>query len=143
MPIVKTIKSSVEDALKNDEVRLLALNLNCVKNQKDYEDLFNLVPELKVTDDNFELPSLYRLGDYSVATTEQGPAFLLFYTNLTSKDKLEISALKSCLKKLSQEAIASRNYISLGMVKTKENWDVVQKLLSFQEYLLITIIDND
>ena len=151
MPIVKKLKGNIEEILQEGKIKLLALNLNCVKKQEEHKDLINSFPEIKYVDDNFELPILYRLGDYSVATTESGANFLLFYTHLDNSDKLEISALKSCLKKLSQEAINNGNYISFAMLRpTDENgfvdakmWDTVQKLLSFQEYLLITIIEND
>lgn len=147
MPIVKRVKSSnvLETLQQNESIKLLTLNLNCVKSQEAHQELFTQFPELKYIDDNFELPALYRLGDYSVATTESGLAFLLFYTQLDKSGEMEISALKSCLKKLSGEAINSGNYISFAMIKPSDakTWDIVQKLLSFQEYLLITIIEND
>lgn len=147
MPIVRKVKSSnVLETLQQDaSIKLLALNLNCVKNQEAHEELFTQFPELKHIDDNFELPALYRLGDYGVTTTESGLAFLLFYTHLDKSDKMEISALKSCLKKLSNEAINNGNYISFAMLKPADArvWEITQKLLSFQEYLLITIIEND
>jgi hypothetical protein len=146
MPIVKKVKSNdLNEILQSGSIKLLALNLNCVKNQETHQEFFTQFPELKYIDDNFELPALYRLGDYSVATTESGLAFLLFYTHLDKTSEMEIAALKSCLKKLSGEAINSGNYISFAMLKPKDakTWDIVQKLLSFQEYLLITIIEND
>ena len=55
----------------------------------------------------------------------------------------ELSALKSCLKKLSNEAIRSNSYIELMFPMPTENWEIVKRILNFQEHLLITVIEHD
>jgi hypothetical protein len=145
MPIVKTVKGNIVEMLQEKTVRLVALPANCVREQEGLTAaVMEAFPDLDQLDKDFPLPSLYRLGDYSMANLE-GSGVLLFYTSLDNlkENKLEFSALKSCLKKLSMEAINGGNYIELAFPKLNENWEIAKKILSFQEHLLITVIEND
>ena len=145
MPIVKTIKGDIVEMLKEKSVRLVALPANCIREQDGITaTVMEEFPSLIELDKEFALPSLYRLGDYSLANLE-GSGVLLFYLHLNNyqENRIEFSALKSCLKKLSMEAISAGNYIELAFPKLEENWDIIKKILSFQEHLLITIIEND
>ena len=61
-------------------------------------------------------------------------------------NEFEYSALKSCLKKLSMEGLSNGQYIEVAFSKKNigdAEWKTVEKILHFQEQLLITVYDND
>jgi len=141
MPIIKTISGDLAELHRSGKAPLIALFLNSVS--VFTEDIAKSFPEVVEMDSQFNMPSLYRLGDYSAARTETG-SVLAFYTHLLNTDKIEFSALKSCLKKLSGEAIANNIYIELAILKPSDDnqWSIIKKLLNMQEYLFITVIDD-
>ncbi len=151
MPIVKKVKKSLSKAFEEGEISLLINNINCTKDPKDDEkpelskklyEKFEVIEEVHKA---FPLPSLYKLGDYSVASIAQSASVLNFYTSLTNNE-FEYSALKSCLKKLSMEGLSNGHYIELAFSKKNigdGEWKTVEQILHFQEQLLITVYDND
>jgi hypothetical protein len=147
MPIVKQIKSNYAEMHKTGAAPLL-VNTCCATGFLETEtskELASQFPVIIEIDKNFSLPTLYRIGDYSVAQTEFG-TILNFYTQLQPNDNFEYSALKLCLKKLSMEAIRSGGYIELVFPISKLNgasWDIIKKILNFQEQLLITVVEYD
>ena len=102
MPIVKQEKGDLVELFQEGSFNLIVVGTNCRTALKG--DLFNALAErfsdLVEVDKEFPLPALYRLGDYAVCPTEFGN-ILVFYTELESDGAFEYSALKSCLKKLS------------------------------------------
>jgi hypothetical protein len=143
MPIVKQVKGNLVKMFQNGEVMLIANFMDCMgKVPKEIAEAF---PEVIEVDKSFPLPTLYRLGDYSVVPTASG-SILNFYTQLRGIDTFEFSALKACLKKLSMEAIKAGSYFELAVCLDGINADFIEltkKILNFQEYLLITIVEND
>lgn len=151
MPIVKKVKESISKAFEEGKIALLVNNINCTKDPKDDErpelskklyEKFEVIEEVHKT---FPLPSLYKLGDYSVATIAQSASVLNFYTSLKNNE-FEYSALKSCLRKLSMEGINNGHYIEVAFCKKNigdAEWKTVEQILHFQEQLLITIYDNN
>lgn len=147
MPIIKQIKQDAIEAFKQANSGIFIHNFNSVKDLKNSfsEELIKEFPDIIQVDNEFPLPALYRLGDYSVVPTEYG-TILNFYTELTSESSYEYSALKSCLKKLSMEAIRSGSYIEVMFPITensKYNIETIKKILNFQEHLLITVVTHD
>jgi hypothetical protein len=149
MPIIKQVKGDAIEMFKKHEISILIHEINCVKKlEEDFsKEMVNNFPEILEVDNEFPLPALYRLGDYSVVNTEYGN-ILNFYTKLLPNSEFEFTALKNCLKKISMEAIRSGNYIELAFPVTEEaskhpNWETVKKILNFQEHLLITVISHD
>lgn len=149
MPIVKQVKGNLVELFKESPISLIAQELNCKKTLKGEiaEQLAEEFPQIIEVDNEFPLPALYRLGDYSVCGTEFGN-ILNFYTHLEPGGNFEYSALKVCLKKLSNEAIRSGSYIELavpmfGAYDSKVNWEIVKRILNFQEHLLITVIEPE
>lgn len=142
MPIVKELNVNPIELHKSYGGSLVARFCNCVKNNQD--EFAKEFPEVTEVDENFPLPALYRLGDYSVVNTEFG-SILNFYTKLYDNDKLEYSALASCLKKLSMESIKSGMYIELivGFEEDQENLEIIKKILNYQQQLLITLLIYD
>jgi len=149
MPIVKQTKGDLVELFQEGSSSLIVVSTNCRATMKG--DLFNALaerfPHLVEVDKEFPLPTLYRLGDYAVCPTEFGN-ILIFYTELESDGAFEYSALKSCLKKLSNEAIRANTYLELAVptfVSETNNakWEIVKRILNFQEHLLITIIEQD
>jgi hypothetical protein len=149
MPIVKQMKGDLVGLFQEGSFNLVAVGTNCRATMKG--DLFNALaerfPDLTEVDKEFPLPTLYRLGDYAVCPTEFGN-ILIFYTELESEGSFEYSALKSCLKKLSNEAIRANTYLELAvpMFVNEANsakWEIVKRILNFQEHLLITVIEQD
>lgn len=147
MPIVKQIKSNYVDLHKQGMAPLM---INTCSSTGFLEtelskELAAEFPVLVEVDKNFSLPTLYRIGDYSVAQTEFG-TILNFYTQLQPNDNFEYSALKLCLKKLSMEAIRSGSYIELTFPMSNlkgASKDIIKKILNFQEHLLITVVEYD
>ena len=143
MPIVKQVKGNLVKMFQDGEVMLIANFMDCMgKVPKEIAEAF---PEVIEVDKSFPLPTLYRLGDYSVVPTASG-SILNFYTQLRGVDTFEFSALKTCLKKLSMEAIKAGSYFELAVCLDGINADFIEltkKILNFQEYLLITIVEND
>jgi O-acetyl-ADP-ribose deacetylase (regulator of RNase III) len=134
---------------KNGEFPLIAHGANCVNTMEAgiALQLAENFPEVPKADKEFALPPLYRLGDYSIAQTEYGTV-LNFYTQLEPGNNFEYSALKSCLKKLSMEAIESDSYIELAVPQIGSGIGggdplIIKRLLKIQEYLLITIVYYD
>lgn len=149
MPIVKTVKGNIVDLFKNQQIcPLIAHYAVCTKKIDSSEIGAKLVeefPEIVGIDEEFPLPALYRLGDYSALRTELGN-IVNFYVKFTVADsRLEYSALKSCLKKLSNEAIANGTYLELAVPFIEEDkiWKVVSTLYNYQEHLLITVVHHD
>ena len=151
MPIVKKVKESISKAFEEGKIALLVNNINCTKDPKD-EERPGLSKKLNEKSEvreevhkTFPLPSLYMLGDYSVATIAQSASVLNFYTSLKNNE-FEYSALKSCLRKLSMEGINNGHYIEVAFCKKNigdAEWKTVEQILHFQEQLLITIYDNN
>lgn len=151
MPIVKTVKESISKAFEEGKISLLINNINCTKDPADKEkpelskklyEKFEIIEEVHKA---FPLPALYKLGDYSVASIAQSASVLNFYTSLINNE-FEYSALKSCLKKLSMEGLNNGQYIEVAFSKKNigdAEWKTVEKILHFQEQLLITVYDND
>lgn len=151
MPIVKKVKESISKAFEEGKIPLLINNINCTKDPAEKEkpelskklyEKFEIIEEVHKA---FPLPSLYKLGDYSVASIAQSASVLNFYTSLTSNE-FEYSALKSCLKKLSMEGLNNGHYIEAAFSKKNigdGDWKTVEQILHFQEQLLITVYDND
>lgn len=141
MPIVKTINGNLAELHRSGKAPLIALCLNSV--DVITEDISRDFPEVVDVVTNFNMPSIYRLGDYVAARTETG-SVLVFFSHLLNTDKLEYSAIKSCLKKLSGEAIANNMYIELAVSKISDDaqWAIIKKLLNMQEYLFITVVDD-
>lgn len=151
MPIVKKVKESISKAFEEGKIALLVNNINCTKDPKDDErpelskklyEKFEVIEEVHKT---FPLPSLYKLGDYSVASIAQSASVLNFYTSLKNNE-FEYSALKSCLRKLSMEGINNGHYIEVAFCKKNigdAEWKTVEQILHFQEQLLITVYDNN
>ena len=137
MPIVKTETGNLLEMFKQAQVPpLLAHGTNCLKTMR------GISAELA---EEFPLPALYRLGDYSAIGVECG-TILNFYTSLEVEGNFEYSALKSCLKKLSMEAINAGTYIQLTFPQINQpgvSWDIVKKILNSQEQLLITVVQHD
>jgi hypothetical protein len=144
MPIVKQEKGDFVEIFQNGPASLVVNITNCKKRIEAgiSEELSEVFPELIEVDNEFPLPALYRLGDYSVCGTEIG-SILNFYTHLEPGDNLEFSALKACLKKLSNEAIRAGNYIELTFPMIENNWEIIKRILNFQEHLLITVVEHD
>ena len=146
MPIVKEVKGDLIEMFKNREFTLIAHGANCLNTMGAgiALQLAENFPEVPQVDKEFPLPPLYRLGDYSVAQTEYG-AVLNFYTQLKPGSNFEYSALKSCLKKLSIEALKSDSYIELtaGAGIGAGDWAIIKQLLDMQENLLITVVHYD
>lgn len=149
MPIVKTIKGDIIELFKTGQVALIAYGMNSVNKMEDgiAKQMAENFPEVVEVDKKFPLPALYRIGDYSVVRYEHG-AILTFYTQLQPGPNFEYSALRTCLKKLSSEAIASGNYLELTIPKIGTgigggDWDIIKKILNFQENLLITVVEYD
>lgn len=157
MPIVKTEKGNLLEMFKQGQVPpFLAHETNCLKTLKGFSaELAAEFPEIKKTDEEFPLPALYRLGDYSATRLQfvnpaGDPAFiasvLTFYTSLEPDGQFEYTALKNCLKKLSVEGLNANTYIQLTFPMIKRegvNWDIVKKILNSQEQLLITVVEHD
>jgi O-acetyl-ADP-ribose deacetylase (regulator of RNase III) len=149
MPIVKKVKGDLLELFKSGETPLIAHGCNCL-NIMGAGIAFQIAeqfPEAYKVDKEFPLPPLYRLGDYSVAKVEQG-VILNFYTQYMPGANFEYSALKSCLRKLSKEAIATERYITLAVPMIgagigKGDWEIIEKLLEQQEYLLITVVEYE
>ena len=151
MPIVKKVKESLSKAFEEGKIPLLINNINCTKDPAEKEkpelskklyEKFEIIEEVHKA---FPLPSLYKLGDYSVASIAQSASVLNFYTSLTNNE-FEYSALKSCLKKLSMEGLSNGHYIEVAFSKKNigdGDWKTVEQILHFQEQLLITVYDND
>jgi len=151
MPIVKTVKESISKVFEEGKISLLINNINCTKDPADKEkpelskklyEKFEIIEEVHKA---FPLPALYKLGDYSVASIAQSASVLNFYTSLIDNE-FEYSALKSCLKKLSMEGLSNGQYIEVAFSKKNigdAEWKTVEKILHFQEQLLITVYDND
>lgn len=149
MPIVKIVKGDLIELFKAGEFPLIAHGANCQKIMgagiaKQIADNF---PEAVEVDQKYPLPALYRLGDYSAARTPYG-VVLNFYTQLHPGPNFEYSALKSCLKKLTGEALATGNYVELAIPKIGAgigggDWDIIKKILNSQENLLITVVEYD
>jgi hypothetical protein len=149
MPIVKQVKGNLVELFQQGSVNLIAQELNCKKviEGNIAEQFAEQFPQVVEVDNEFPLPALYRLGDYSVCTTESGN-ILNLYTSLEPGGNFEYSALKLCLKKLSNEAIRSGSYIELtvpmfGANDPKANWEIIKRILNFQEHLLITVVEDD
>lgn len=149
MPIVKQVKGDLLEMFKNGEFPMIAHGANCMKimGAGIAGQIASQFPEVVEVDKGFPLPALYRLGDYSVVTTQYG-TILNFYTQLHPGKNFEYSALKSCLKKLSMEAIKTGSYFELavpfiGAGIGGGDWDTIKKILNFQEYLLITVVEYD
>ena len=100
MPIVKTETGNLLEMFKQAQVPpLLAHGTNCLKTMNGISaELAEEFPVLTKVDEEFPLPALYRLGDYSAIAVECG-TILNFYTSLEVEGNFEYSALKSCLKK--------------------------------------------
>lgn len=151
MPIVKKVKESLSKAFEEGKIPLLINNINCTKDPAETEkpelskklyEKFEIIEEVHKA---FPLPSLYKLGDYSVASIAQSASVLNFYTSLADNE-FEYSALKSCLKKLSMEGLNNGHYIEAAFSKKNigdGDWKTVEQILHFQEQLLITVYDND
>ena len=151
MPIVKKVKKSLSKDFEEGEISLLINNINCTKDpakeekpelSKKLYEKFEIIEEVHKA---FPLPSLYKLGDYSVASIAQSASVLNFYTSLTNNE-FEYSALKACLKKLSMEGLSNGHYIEIAFSKKNigdAEWKTVEQILHFQEQLLITVYDND
>ncbi len=145
------IKKTLEKIEENDllfysDSGILVHSFNSVKDLKNNfsEELIKEFPDIIEVDNEFPLPALYRLGDYSVVPTEYG-TILNFYTELL-RDNYEYSALKACLKKLSMEAIRAGSYIEVLfpiLQDAKYNVETIKKILNFQEHLLITVVTHD
>ncbi len=147
MPIVKQIKGNCVELHKNGKAPLLVNTCSSIGflDTELSKELSAEFPVLIEVDKEFPLPTLYRIGDYSVAQTEFGNV-LNFYTQLKPDDNFEYSALKLCLKKLSMEAIRSGSYVELTFPVSNlkgASWEIIKKILNFQEHLLITIVEND
>lgn len=149
MPIVKQVKGDLVELFQNGSASLIVVGTNCKASMKG--DLFNELverfPHLIDVDKEFPLPTLYRLGDYAVCPTEYG-SILIFYTQLELEGSFEYSALKSCLKKLSNEALRAGSYLELAVpmfVDENNNakWEIIKRILNFQEQLLITVVEQD
>ena len=145
MQIIKQIEGNVIEMFKQGNTGIIIHNCDSVKKldssiSKEFKENF---PEIEEVDNEFPLPSLYRLGDYSVVPTEYG-TILNFYTELVPGN-FEFTALKSCLKKLSMEAIRSGSYIEVlyPVDEHLSNDSTIKKILNFQENLLITIAKHD
>lgn len=149
MPIVKTIKGDIIELFKSGQAPLIAHGMNCVNSMEAgvAKQIAENFPEVAEVDKKFSLPALYRLGDYSAVRYEQG-VILNFYTQLHPGPNFEYSALRTCLRKLSAEATASGNYLELTIPKIGSgigggDWDIIKKILNFQENLLITVVEYD
>lgn len=149
MPIVKKKTGDLLEMFKNGEVSLIAHGANCMKvmGAGIAKQIAENFPEVVEVDNNFPLPALYRLGDYSVVQTEHG-TILNFYTQLKPGSNFEYSALKACLKKLSMEAVRTNSYIELAVPMIGAgigggDWEIIEKLLHLQENLLITVVKYD
>lgn len=149
MPIVKEVKGDLIEMFKNKEFPLIAHGANCLNTMGAgiALQLAENFPEVLQTDKECPLPPFYRLGDYSVAQTEYGTV-LNFYTQLKPGSNFEYSALKSCLKKLSIEALKSDSYIELTVPQIGAgigagDWAIIKQLLDMQENLLITVVHYD
>lgn len=142
MPIVKSVTGSIIDRHKDYSTSLIARICSATSTTTD--NISENFPEVVEVDKNFPLPALYRLGNYSVANTEYG-SVLNFYLKLYDEDAIELSALASCLKKLSMEAIKMGNYIELSISFPSDfpRLDIIKKILNYQEQLLITLITDD
>jgi O-acetyl-ADP-ribose deacetylase (regulator of RNase III) len=159
MPIVRKVKGNLLDMFAEGEVRLIAHGANCmnVMGAGIAKQIAERFPVALEVDNKFPLPPLYRLGDYSVAQVTFTDAvgdpmgtgtILNFYTQLTPGKAFEYAALKSCLKKLSNEAIANGQYIELAVPRIGAgigggDWEIIEKLLEHQEYLLITVVEYE
>ena len=146
MPIIKQVSGDVVSLFKESNAGILVHSFNSVKDLKNNfsEELIKEFPDIIEVDNEFPLPALYRLGDYSVVPTEYG-TILNFYTELL-RDNYEYSALKACLKKLSMEAIRAGSYIEVLfpiLQDAKYNVETIKKILNFQEHLLITVVTHD
>jgi len=151
MPIVKKVKKSLSKTFEEGKISLLINNINCTKDpaegwkpelSKKLYEKFEIIEEVHKA---FPLPSLYKLGDYSVASIAQSASVLNFYTSLANNE-FEYSALKACLKKLSMEGLSNGHYIEIAFSKKNigdAEWKTVEQILHFQEQLLITVYDND
>ena len=149
MPIVKTVKGDMVELFKNREIcPLIAHYAVCTKKIDSSQIGVRLVeefPELAAIDEGFPLPALYRLGDYSGMRTDFG-SIVNFYVKFTVADpRMEYSALKSCLAKLTKEALASGNYLEVAVpfIEDEKIWKVVSTLYGYQENLLITVVQHD
>jgi hypothetical protein len=140
MPIVKQVKGNFAEILQKEEMVLAVIVTNCQKTIENGigEEIAEVYPQVIEVDNQFPLPALYRLGDYAVCGN-----ILLFYTHLSPHETLELSALKSCLKKLSNEAIRSNSYIEIMFPMIEKNWEIIKRILNFQEHLLITVVEDD
>lgn len=149
MPIVKTIKGDLIELFKSGQLPIIAHGANCqqIMGAGIAKQIADNFPEVVEVDQKYPLPALYRLGDYSATRTQYG-VILNFYTQLNPGPNFEYSALKSCLKKLTMEAISNGNYIELAVPKIGSgigggDWDIIKKILNFQENLLITVVEYD
>jgi len=149
MPIVKEVKGDLIEMFKNGEFSLIAHGANCLSTMGAgiALQLAENFPEVPKVDKESALPPFYKLGDYSVAQTEYG-TILNFYTQLKPGSNFEYSALKSCLKKLSIEALKSDSYIELAVPQIGAgigagDWAIIKQLLDMQENLLITVVQYD
>lgn len=147
MPIVKTIVGNIPELFKEGKVPNILANItNCQKVMtglaKELAEEFHLITAV---DEEFPLPAEYRIGDYSGTRVEAG-SILNFYVSMEPGGHFEYSALKSCLKKLSSEAIAAKSYIQLTFPLVSEynaKWEYVKRILDTQENLLITVVQHD
>lgn len=150
MPIVKTIVGSIPELFKEGKVpSLLANPTNCQKVMKglgkELEEEFHIINEV---DHGFPLPAEYRIGGYSAVRLGEQATILNFYVIMEPDGHFEYSALKSCLKKLSNEAVAAGTYIQLTfpLITPSEygvKWEIVKRILDTQENLLITVVQHD
>jgi hypothetical protein len=149
MPIVKSIVGNIPELFKEGKVPNILANItNCQKVMtglaKELADEFNLITAV---DEEFPLPAEYRIGDYSGTRVDAG-SILNFYVSMEPGGHFEYSALKSCLKKLSSEAMAAKSYIQLTfpLITAPEygaKWEYIRKILDTQENLLITVVQHD
>lgn len=150
MPIVKTIVGNIPQLFKDGKVPNLLVNpTNCQKVMQglgaELAEEFHIINEV---DHGFPLPAEYRIGDYSAVRLGEQATILNFYVRMEPNGHFEYSALKSCLKKLSNEAMAAGTYIQLTfpLVTTSEygaKWEIVRRILDTQENLLITVVQHD
>jgi O-acetyl-ADP-ribose deacetylase (regulator of RNase III) len=149
MPIVKQIKGDLIELFKQNQFPTIAHGCNCMQlmGAGIAAQISSEFPEAIEADKNFPLPSLYRLGEYSIVPTQHG-VILNFYTQLKPGANFEYSALRSCLKRLSMEAIAQGTYLQLAVPYIGAgigggDWEIIRKILNSQEHLLITVVEYD
>lgn len=149
MPIVKQVKGDLLALFKQGHFPTIAHGCNCVNVMGSgiAAQVSEQFPEAFEVDREFPLPALYRLGEYSVVPTQYG-VILNFYTQLQPGANFEYSALKSCLRRLSAEALKQGTYLELavpfiGAGIGGGDWNTIKKILNSQEHLLITVVEYD